>query len=221
VLLHEALDHSPDFTRVVPPPSSVPDPAAAAATAAVRAAAAATAAVRAAAAATAAVRAAAAARAGGAAGGPPAPAAPGARTVELWSRDALARYALCCCQAPRGGLRDKPGKPPDAYHSCYVLAGLAGAQHEYGYRPRAGRPCGPGAGGYGGDGEEGEDDGGRAGASLTAAFNWTVTGTKDGCWTVDDVVEPVHPIFVIAMDKVEAVRVKYPRNQTGFRTLVA
>ena len=148
---------------------------------------------------------------------------PGARTIELWSRDALARYALCCCQAPRGGLRDKPGKPPDAYHTCYVLAGLAGAQHSYEYRPRPrpGRPSPDGGDEVDGDQEEDEDDGGRAMASLTAAFNWRVTGTKDGCWTVDDVVEPMHPIFVIAMDKVEAVRVKYPRNQTGFRTLVA
>lgn len=28
----------------------------------------------------------------------------------LWSREGLARYILTCCQAMRGGLRDKPGK---------------------------------------------------------------------------------------------------------------
>ena len=28
----------------------------------------------------------------------------------LWDREALARYILCCCQGPKGGLRDKPGK---------------------------------------------------------------------------------------------------------------
>ena len=29
----------------------------------------------------------------------------------------------------RGGLRDKPGKPVDYYHTCYGLSGLAAAQH--------------------------------------------------------------------------------------------
>lgn len=28
----------------------------------------------------------------------------------LWSREGLARYILTCCQAVKGGLRDKPGK---------------------------------------------------------------------------------------------------------------
>ena len=28
----------------------------------------------------------------------------------LYSRDGLIRYILACCQAKRGGLRDKPGK---------------------------------------------------------------------------------------------------------------
>lgn len=32
-------------------------------------------------------------------------------------------------QAPRGGLRDKPGKPADYYHTCYCLSGLASSQH--------------------------------------------------------------------------------------------
>ena len=29
---------------------------------------------------------------------------------ELYSREGLIRYILCCCQAESGGLRDKPGK---------------------------------------------------------------------------------------------------------------
>ena len=29
----------------------------------------------------------------------------------------------------KGGLRDKPGKPVDYYHTCYCLSGLAAAQH--------------------------------------------------------------------------------------------
>lgn len=32
----------------------------------------------------------------------------------------------------KGGLRDKPGKPADYYHSCYCLSGLSAAQHVHG-----------------------------------------------------------------------------------------
>ena len=35
-------------------------------------------------------------------------------------------------KGPRGGLRDKPGKPPDYYHTCYCLSGLSSAQHHGG-----------------------------------------------------------------------------------------
>jgi protein farnesyltransferase subunit beta len=34
-------------------------------------------------------------------------------------------YVLLACQHPEGGLRDKPGKSPDFYHTCYSLSGLA------------------------------------------------------------------------------------------------
>ncbi|KAK6505320.1 CAAX farnesyltransferase (FTase) subunit beta [Arthrobotrys musiformis] len=52
---------------------------------------------------------------------------------DLWSRKALIRYILTCCQGPNGGLRDKPGMRPDYYHSNYVLLGLSAAQHYYYY----------------------------------------------------------------------------------------
>ena len=41
---------------------------------------------------------------------------------------ALQLWVLAACQGARG-LRDKPGKPPDFYHTCYCLSGLALAQH--------------------------------------------------------------------------------------------
>ena len=41
----------------------------------------------------------------------------------------LQRYILLCAQDINGGLRDKPSKPRDFYHSCYNLSGLAVAQH--------------------------------------------------------------------------------------------
>lgn len=41
----------------------------------------------------------------------------------------LERYILLCGQSINGGLRDKPSKPRDFYHSCYCLSGLSIAQH--------------------------------------------------------------------------------------------
>eukprot|EP01064_Diplonema_japonicum_P005517 TRINITY_DN13672_c0_g1_i1.p1 TRINITY_DN13672_c0_g1~~TRINITY_DN13672_c0_g1_i1.p1 ORF type:complete len:500 (+),score=73.18 TRINITY_DN13672_c0_g1_i1:58-1557(+) len=41
---------------------------------------------------------------------------------------AMQTYVLRCCQAPSGGLQDKPGVGPDYYHTCYSIAGLAIAQ---------------------------------------------------------------------------------------------
>ncbi|KAF9048253.1 terpenoid cyclases/Protein prenyltransferase [Hymenopellis radicata] len=47
----------------------------------------------------------------------------------LLNREALQEYILLAGQHPAGGLRDKPPKPADAYHTEYVLAGLSTAQH--------------------------------------------------------------------------------------------
>ena len=41
----------------------------------------------------------------------------------------LQRYILLCTQDENGGLRDKPSKGRDFYHSCYCLSGLSIAQH--------------------------------------------------------------------------------------------
>ena len=43
----------------------------------------------------------------------------------------LQQYLLICCQDPRGGLVDKPGKSRDFYHTCYALSGLSVAQHSH------------------------------------------------------------------------------------------
>eukprot|EP00850_Spirogloea_muscicola_P018995 SM000180S03520 [mRNA] locus=s180:177271:181874:- [translate_table: standard] len=42
---------------------------------------------------------------------------------------ALQAYLLLCSQVIDGGLRDKPGKARDYYHTCYCLSGLSAAQH--------------------------------------------------------------------------------------------
>lgn len=46
-----------------------------------------------------------------------------------YNRAMMARYVLNACQAATdGGLRDKPGKSRDLYHTCYALSGLSLSQ---------------------------------------------------------------------------------------------
>lgn len=47
----------------------------------------------------------------------------------LFNQEALQEYILINCQAPHGGLIDKPLKGKDHYHTCYALSGLSVAQH--------------------------------------------------------------------------------------------
>mmetsp|Transcript_31034 Transcript_31034/g.69917 ORF Transcript_31034/g.69917 Transcript_31034/m.69917 type:complete len:448 (+) Transcript_31034:46-1389(+) len=42
----------------------------------------------------------------------------------------LQTYILLACQHPSGGLRDKPGKSCDFYHTCYALSGMAVSQYD-------------------------------------------------------------------------------------------
>ncbi|KAI9176800.1 hypothetical protein LWI28_007362 [Acer negundo] len=47
----------------------------------------------------------------------------------LFNSIALQRYLLLCSQDPGGGLKDKPRKGRDHYHTCYCLSGLSVSQH--------------------------------------------------------------------------------------------
>lgn len=49
----------------------------------------------------------------------------------LFDQRAMQTYIFGCCQdpTPAFGLRDKPGKGVDFYHTCYGLSGLSVAQH--------------------------------------------------------------------------------------------
>lgn len=47
----------------------------------------------------------------------------------LFHSIALQQYILLCAQEQDGGLRDKPGKRRDHYHSCYCLSGLSLCQY--------------------------------------------------------------------------------------------
>uniref|UniRef100_A0A7S2KZX0 Protein farnesyltransferase subunit beta n=1 Tax=Zooxanthella nutricula TaxID=1333877 RepID=A0A7S2KZX0_9DINO len=49
----------------------------------------------------------------------------------LWfSPRPLQTYVFLACQHPGGGLRDKPGKSADFYHSCYSLSGVSVSQYD-------------------------------------------------------------------------------------------
>ncbi|KIW02375.1 uncharacterized protein PV09_06197 [Verruconis gallopava] len=122
-------------------------------------------------------------------------AALGQQMSDLWSREGLARYILCCCQNLRsGGLRDKPSKGPDGYHSCYVLAGLSAAQHVYAFQDQEKLELVKG----------------------TAGFGWTVAGRAEGLPVEEqDRVRAIHPVFVIPFERVEECR-NYFEEKAGF-----
>eukprot|EP01100_Stratorugosa_tubuloviscum_P011501 TRINITY_DN5131_c0_g4_i1.p1 TRINITY_DN5131_c0_g4~~TRINITY_DN5131_c0_g4_i1.p1 ORF type:complete len:269 (-),score=117.27 TRINITY_DN5131_c0_g4_i1:191-997(-) len=49
--------------------------------------------------------------------------------IWLFDQIGLQNYILFCCQDINGGLKDKPGKNCDFYHTCYSLCGLSIAQN--------------------------------------------------------------------------------------------
>ncbi|KAL2614118.1 hypothetical protein R1flu_025810 [Riccia fluitans] len=51
----------------------------------------------------------------------------------IFNSQALQAYILLCCQ-DIAGLRDKPGKSADFYHTCYCLSGLSAAQYSTAHR---------------------------------------------------------------------------------------
>ncbi|KAG7123451.1 Protein farnesyltransferase subunit beta like protein [Verticillium longisporum] len=121
---------------------------------------------------------------------------PGDPHEEEWfSREGLIRYILCCAQdqSKRGGLRDKPSRPSDAYHSCYVLSGLTSAQHDWDMT------------------YVGEDD------TILAEPRWRVrprTGA-DQVFDEEDRVATIHPAYTIPEQKAYAMKA-YFAAKTGF-----
>ncbi|XP_057447464.1 protein farnesyltransferase subunit beta [Lotus japonicus] len=53
----------------------------------------------------------------------------------LFHSIALQQYILLCSQDQDGGLRDKPGKRRDHYHTCYCLSGLSVCQYSWSKHP--------------------------------------------------------------------------------------
>ncbi|OAT06004.1 protein farnesyltransferase subunit beta [Blastomyces gilchristii SLH14081] len=123
------------------------------------------------------------------------------RSGSLFHREGLTRYILNCCQGPHGGLRDKPGKNPDSYHTCYILSGLSTAQHHH-FNTGVASVTGP-------------DN------PFPSAFSWShapvTASTEHDQSTIvfdeGDRLEVVHPLFVIPHRAAENMREwceKYP-----------
>ncbi|KAG9228979.1 CaaX farnesyltransferas-like protein beta subunit Ram1 [Amylocarpus encephaloides] len=115
---------------------------------------------------------------------------PSSITSNLYSREGLIRYILCCCQdqTKRGGLRDKPSHMSDSYHTCYVLAGLSSAQHKWRFDASASRSE-------------------RAG-TRGSAYQWTseILADESRVYEEEDRVQTLHPIFVIPEGVAEKTR---------------
>ncbi|KAJ5136798.1 hypothetical protein N7448_005352 [Penicillium atrosanguineum] len=106
----------------------------------------------------------------------------------LFSREGLDRYILCCCQSPHGGLRDKPGKSPDCYHTCYVLTGLSATQHRH-YRT---------------------DSSASSSETFASAFSWKSRPIReDNVFERGDRLTAFHPLFVIPHQAAERMRLWY------------
>ncbi|KAL5582558.1 hypothetical protein UlMin_015000 [Ulmus minor] len=89
---------------------------------------------------------------------------------------ALQQYILLCSQVHEGGLRDKPGKPRDYYHTCYCLSGLSVCQY-----------CGS-------NDEESPPE-------RTAVLG-----------PYSNLLEPIHPLFNLVLDKYEDAHEFFTRS---------
>ncbi|KAJ5772923.1 hypothetical protein N7457_007819 [Penicillium paradoxum] len=103
----------------------------------------------------------------------------------LFSREGLTRYILGCCQGINGGLRDKPGKHVDSYHTCYVLAGLSATQNHH-YRT----------------------DSSLSSESFSSSFSWKSSPSRvpENVFSRGDRLEPMHPLYMIPHKAAENMR---------------
>ncbi|KAI9889979.1 MAG: hypothetical protein M1814_004597 [Vezdaea aestivalis] len=136
----------------------------------------------------------------------------------LFDRQGLIRYILSCCQEPGGGLRDKPSKNPDGYHTCYILAGLSMTQYTYHYstinfvesleqhRGATSHPLSELI-------AEIENKADSATSShISSAFSWVghrklKSEASLQIYGDEDIVKMIHPIFVVPWGKAEKARV--------------
>ncbi|EER24306.1 protein farnesyltransferase beta subunit, putative [Coccidioides posadasii C735 delta SOWgp] len=125
--------------------------------------------------------------------------APHPRFGSLYSREGLTRYILGCCQSPHGGLRDKPGKHADSYHTCYTLAGLSNTQNYHFETATGSIARGP----------------------FSSAFSWShipLTSKTDIepdgiVFHERDRLKVIHPLFVVPHSAAEGMKSWYESNQ--------
>ncbi|BAE58272.1 unnamed protein product [Aspergillus oryzae RIB40] len=114
-------------------------------------------------------------------------------TGNLYSREGLTRYILACCQGKHGGLRDKPGKHPDSYHTCYTLTGLSTTQYHHYHTDASASSRG----------------------DFSSAFSWKslpVTssdnqGSDLSVFDEKDRLAALHPLYVIPHQAAENMRI--------------
>ncbi|PTU24265.1 hypothetical protein P175DRAFT_0505943 [Aspergillus ochraceoroseus IBT 24754] len=113
----------------------------------------------------------------------------------LYSREGLTRYILACCQSKNGGLRDKPGKHPDSYHTCYTLTGLSSVQYRHYHT----------------------DSSSISQGEFSSAFSWKYLpvfesdgqGSDINVFGENDRLMAFHPLFVIPHKAAERMRLWY------------
>ncbi|PKY02673.1 CaaX farnesyltransferase beta subunit Ram1 [Aspergillus campestris IBT 28561] len=116
----------------------------------------------------------------------------------LYSREGLTRYILACCQSKNGGLRDKPGKRPDSYHTCYTLTGLSNTQHHH-YRTESSAST--------------KD-------TLPSSFQWKHRpfvasddkGQDRNVFDESDRLRASHPVYVIPYEAAEGMRLWFEQE---------
>ncbi|KAF9903819.1 hypothetical protein EC991_003267 [Linnemannia zychae] len=99
----------------------------------------------------------------------------------VYDRHGLQEYLLVACQSKTGGLRDKPSKSVDYYHTCYCLSGLSLSQHQMSFRHEL-KDIAPGG---------------------LSALLWAENYDKRSVvGSPSNVLETTHPVLNIRMDKV-------------------
>ncbi|KAJ1026293.1 hypothetical protein NDA16_002380 [Ustilago loliicola] len=125
--------------------------------------------------------------------------------LTLFDRVGLQEYILVAAQrsaAEGGGLRDKPGKRPDAYHTCYNLAGLALSQHSVRLSTDTAK--------FLHQNFKGEDEWARKTYSTMLA--WTLSArdevvveAKEASEGKSNRLNPTHPVFNITFPKAKGI----------------
>ncbi|KAL4788267.1 terpenoid cyclases/protein prenyltransferase alpha-alpha toroid [Aspergillus varians] len=116
----------------------------------------------------------------------------------LYSREGLTRYILGCCQSKNGGLRDKPGKHPDSYHTCYTLTGLSSIQYYHFHT----------------------NSSAISDERFSSAFSWKCRVARDSddqgsdanVFDENDRLKAFHPLYVIPHKAAESIRLWCEQN---------